>query len=201
MSERMLSVIEPWLDFGVDLKNRRVFLYSPVYAAETRAEFGTDQVVKSLLWLDSVKKDAVELWINSPGGMLEEMWAIHDVIRTMRSDVVTVGIGNISSAACLLLAAGTGVRYVMPHASFMWHGGTTDITPDMVWPEARDRMAWEEREAARWIRTMAGYTKPPKARGLKARAAYWEKWTVGRELWLDAQEMIAHGIADEVFTR
>ena len=68
MSERLLYVLEPWHDYGLDLRSRRVYLHSPILASEERDVYGTDKVVKNLLWLDSVSADPVELWINSPGG-------------------------------------------------------------------------------------------------------------------------------------
>lgn len=203
MSERLLSVLEPWHDWGLDLKNRRVFLYSGLGASEKREEVGSDQVVKNLLWLDansSSKKDVVELWLNTPGGAFEEMWAIYDVIHTMRCPVVTVAVGCVASAGCLLLASGTGTRYAMPHASFMWHGGFCE-GEDLVHWEAQDRAAWESRELDRWTVAMSEHTRPPKTRSRRQRADFWSRWTKGRELWLDARQMVEHGVVDEIWTR
>jgi ATP-dependent Clp protease protease subunit len=204
VSERGSDVFEKYHDYSVDLKRRRVFLYSRVYASWMDEDgfplYGeTDLVVKNLLWMDTTPGQ-IELWINTPGGVLEEMWAIYDAIRTATNHILTVALGNVSSAGCLLLAAGTGVRYAMPSASFMWHGGEECIPWTSI-TELEDRAAWARRETDRWVTTMARHTKPPGCRTVAKREAFWREHTVARELWLDAKQMVQHGIVDEIWTR
>lgn len=186
-----------WQDYGVDLEQRRVMLHHPISQAEGSHEIGTDHVLRSLLWMDK-RRAPVELWISTPGGSIEEMWALYDVIQSMDSPVLTVGFGSVASAGCLLLACGTGTRYAMPRASLMWHSGSSD-TGHVVHQEAQDRAAWEARELARWVDAMAEHTRPPRTRSRRQRRDYWERWTRGRELWLDARQMIEHGIVDQLW--
>jgi ATP-dependent protease ClpP protease subunit len=167
---------------------------------------GVEYVMRNLLHMDQSSGN-IELWLNNGGGELFEMWGVIDIIATAANPVDTVVYGNVSSAACLLLASGTGTRYAMPRASFMWHAGTTDITDDMHWPDAKDRMAWEERENDRWLDEMARVTKPRNDGGklirtLAGKLEFWSRHTRGGgELWLDAKDMVYHGIVDKIWAK
>jgi ATP-dependent protease ClpP protease subunit len=175
-------------------------------ASEDSHEIGIEYVSRNLLHLDKSKGD-IELWINNAGGWLHEMWGVIDIIQICENPISTIAYGQVASAACLLLASGTGTRYALPHASFMWHAGTTDLRDDMHWADARDRMAWEIKEGDRWIDAMARATSPldqtgKKLRTHKGKVAYWQdKGRGGGELWLDAKEMVANGIVDEIWTK
>ncbi len=188
-------------NYACDVESRRVFLHSPVYPTDTAEGhgIGTEHIIRSLLYLGA-QAEPISLWINTPGGDLYEMWAIIDVMETMSCLVNTVAYGNVSSAGCLILACGTGRRYTMRHASFMWHAGTTDIGY-LNWTEARDRMAWEERDNERWLAHMGRRTRPPGCKSIESRQDYWREWTRGRELWLDATGMKRHGIVDEILKK
>ncbi len=196
-------------DYGADLEARRVYLHAPIHPIEDwTIEQGVAHTIKNLMFLDKWKQsEPIELYLNTPGGDLSEMWALIDTIRQMQTQVSTIAQGNVSSAGCLILVAGTGTRYATEYSSFMWHAGTTDITPDMHWPDARDRMAWETREKNRWIALMADLTTPrdEKGRLIKTkggRVSHWAKWVdEGGESWLTAEEMIAHGVVDEIWSR
>lgn len=193
-------------DYGVDLRKRRIFFHHCMATTtdETPGTHGTEYIIRNLLYLDKSQGD-VELWINNPGGYLEEMWGIIDVMESCENLVHTIGYGNISSAGCLLLASGTGTRYATRHASFMWHSGTTDISSDMHWPDARDRMQWEIRENERWVECMANKTKPKDSnnraiRTKKGKIEYWSDYVNrGGELWYDANQMISHGVVDKMW--
>ncbi len=192
-------------DYGCDLRARRVFFHHDMERSSESHEIGTDFVVRNLLHLDK-SHGAIELWIQSAGGDTSEMWALYDVVRTCDNPILTVGFGMVASAACLLLAGGTGTRYAMPHASFMWHAGTTGVDNSMHWPDAMSRAEWEKRDAAMWIREMARRTAPRDAKGrqirtLSGRVSFWEERVRGGgELWMDADQMVSHGVVDEVWS-
>jgi ATP-dependent Clp protease protease subunit len=99
------------------LKDRIVFIKGPIH------EGFADPVVGQLLFLesDSADKD-IYMYINSPGGGLDEMYAIYDVMSYIKPDIVTVGYGTCASAASFLLSAGTkGKRYALPNTNIMIH--------------------------------------------------------------------------------
>ncbi len=94
-------------------------------------------VMSQLLFLESVdpKKD-ITLYINSPGGSINDGLAIYDTIKHIKCDVCTLCVGEASSMGAFLLAAGTkGKRYALENSSIMIHqalgaipyGQATDI--------------------------------------------------------------------------
>ena len=113
------------------LKDRIVFIGTPI--DDTIANL----VIAQLLFLEmeDPKKD-INLYINSPGGVVTGGMAVYDTINLLSCDVVTYCVGMAASMATVLLAAGTpGKRYALPNSRVMIHqpsggagGQTSDIT-------------------------------------------------------------------------
>jgi len=80
-------------------------------------------VMAQLLHLESVSPDLqISLYINSPGGSFSALTAIYDTMQYIRPEVATTCVGQASSAAAVLLAAGApGKRAVLPHAKVLLH--------------------------------------------------------------------------------
>lgn len=107
-------------------------------------------VIAQLLHLDATNPKAdVRLYVNSPGGDMNGLFAIHDTMRFLRADVSTICIGQAASAAAVLLAAGApGKRYTLPNARILIHqphGGLQGQSADIEiwtreWVEMRSRM-------------------------------------------------------------
>jgi ATP-dependent Clp protease protease subunit len=201
---RGTDIFDKLHEYAVDLKRRRVFMQTPFYPSWMKQDDGlsietgwADGIVRNILWLDANSAEPIELWLNTPGGEIDEMWAIYDAMRTAGSLVHTVAIGNVSSAGCLVLAGGTGTRYAFPNASFMWHGGWQGVSGELRTVEKR--VEWYKREMARWIDTMASHTAGKAGRSLKARREFWEERTHDWEAWFEAKDMKAHGIIDEIW--
>ncbi|UCG16907.1 MAG: ATP-dependent Clp protease proteolytic subunit [Phycisphaerales bacterium] len=106
------------------LENRILFLSGVIN------EYVASEAIMALLYLQSIKKDQdVNLYINSPGGVVDQTLAIYDTIQFMGCDVATYCIGQAASGAALLLMAGTkGKRYILPNAKVMLHQPTGGIT-------------------------------------------------------------------------
>lgn len=112
------------------LKDRIIFLGEEVN--ETTASL----VVAQLLFLESEDpgKD-IQLYINSPGGIVTGGLAIYDTMQYIKPDVSTICIGMAASMGAFLLAGGAkGKRYALPNAEVMIHqpsggarGQATDI--------------------------------------------------------------------------
>jgi len=106
------------------LENRIIFLDLPLDPSFTTNQ-GTicSVLIKSMLYLDNIKRGAdVHLYINCPGGSVDDTMAIYDTMRFMKSDVCTYCVGHAMSGAALILAAGTkGKRFALPHAQIMLH--------------------------------------------------------------------------------
>ena len=112
------------------LQDRIIFLGEEVN--ETTASL----TVAQLLFLESEDpgKD-IQLYINSPGGMVTAGMAIYDTMQYIKCDVSTICIGLAASMGAFLLAGGTkGKRFALPNAEIMIHqpsggakGQATDI--------------------------------------------------------------------------
>ena len=112
------------------LVNRIVFLGAAI------DDNVTNLIVAQLLHLESENPDAdIAIYINSPGGDMNGLFAIHDTMRFINPDVATICVGQAASAAAVLLAAGTpGKRYALPNARVLIHqphGGAQGQSTDM----------------------------------------------------------------------
>lgn len=112
------------------LKDRIVFLGSPV--DDTVANL----IIAQLLFLEAENPDKdINLYINSPGGVITAGMAIYDTIQYIRPNVSTICVGLAASMGAFLLAAGTkGKRYALPNSEVMIHqpsGGTEGQATDI----------------------------------------------------------------------
>jgi ATP-dependent Clp protease protease subunit len=103
--------------FSLLLKERIVFLGTPI----------NDQIanliVAQLLYLDQQDQGKeIQLYINSPGGVINAGLAIYDTMRMIGSPVSTIAVGQAASMGTILLTAGTrGRRYSLPNATIHLH--------------------------------------------------------------------------------
>lgn len=80
-------------------------------------------VVAQMLYLESVDSDKdIYLYINSPGGSITAGMAIHDTMKYIKCDVVTICMGMAASMGAFLLCSGTkGKRLALPNSEVMIH--------------------------------------------------------------------------------
>jgi ATP-dependent Clp protease protease subunit len=112
------------------LDNRIVFLIGEISYAKAA------EVIMKMLYLDNLKRATeINLYINSPGGSVDDTMAIYDTMRFIGSPVATYCIGRAQSGAAVILAAGTkGKRHALPHAKVMLHqvwGGVSGQAADI----------------------------------------------------------------------
>ncbi len=93
-------------------------------------------VIAQLLFLEAEDPDKdVNIYINSPGGVITSGLAIYDTMNYIKPDIITICVGQAASMAAVLLAAGTaGKRFALPHARVMIHqplGGTQGQATDI----------------------------------------------------------------------
>ncbi len=165
------------------LENRIIFLIGEInYARAT-------EVIMKMLYLDNLKKGReISLYVNSPGGAVDDTLAIYDTMRFVGSPVATYCIGRAQSGGAVVLAAGTkGSRYALPHAKIMLHqpwGGVTGQASDIK------IQAEEILKAKQTInRILAEHTGQP----LEKIMAETE-----RDRYMTADEAKAYGLIDEV---
>jgi ATP-dependent Clp protease, protease subunit len=99
------------------LKDRIIFLGTAIN------DDVANLLIAQMLFLESEDPDKdINLYINSPGGIVTSGLAVYDTMQFLKPDVTTVCIGQAASMGALLLAAGADKkRYALPHARIMIH--------------------------------------------------------------------------------
>ncbi len=112
------------------LKDRIIFIGTPV------DDVVSNLVIAQLLFLqmEDPEKD-INVYINTPGGIVTSGLAIYDTMQFVKPDVCTYCVGQATSMGALLLCAGTkGKRYALPNARIMIHqpwGGVQGVAADI----------------------------------------------------------------------
>jgi ATP-dependent Clp protease, protease subunit len=112
------------------LENRIVFLIGEINQASAA------RVMMQMLYLEQQKRgQEISLYINSPGGAVDDTLAVYDTMRFVSSQIATYCLGRAYSGAAVLLTAGAkGRRFILPHAKVMIHqpyGGVTGQAEDI----------------------------------------------------------------------
>jgi len=113
------------------LKDRIIFVSGPI---ETDM---ADTVVAQLLFLEKENADAdIQMFINSPGGVINAGMAILDTMNYIKCDVSTIAVGLAASMGSFLLAHGTkGKRFALPNSKIHIHqplGGVEGQASDIA---------------------------------------------------------------------
>jgi ATP-dependent Clp protease protease subunit len=112
------------------LKDRIIFVGTPI------EDDVANVVIAQLLFLESEDPDKdINMYINSPGGVVTSGLAIYDTMQYIKCPVSTICMGQAASMGAILLAGGAqGKRYCLPNARVMIHqplggaqGQATDI--------------------------------------------------------------------------
>jgi len=93
-------------------------------------------LIMRLLELQAKSRDRdINVYINSPGGSVDDTLAVYDTMQFLSCDVATFCVGQAASGAAMILAAGAkGKRYALPHSKVMIHqpwGGVTGQAADI----------------------------------------------------------------------
>ena len=168
------------------LKDRIIFLGEEVN--ETTASL----VVAQLLFLESEDpgKD-IQLYINSPGGMVTAGLAIYDTMQYIKCDVSTICIGLAASMGAFLLAGGAkGKRYALPNAEVMIHqpsGGARGQATDIQ--ITAENILKTKKKLNEILAANTGKTYEQVAADTE------------RDYYMSADEALAYGIIDGVITK
>lgn len=166
------------------LGHRVVFLGRPV-----DDEIG-NLIIAQLLHLESEDSDKpIALYINSPGGSGDAMFAVYDAMQHVRPPVHTTCIGMAASAATVILAGGAaGGRTILPHGRVLIHqphvtgigGQATDI-------EIHATEILRQREVASEV--LARHTGHDIERIRR---------DTERDRWMTAEQAVAYGLVDRI---
>jgi len=166
------------------LRDNIIFIGTPI--DDNVANLVTAQLL--FLAAEDPGKD-VSLYVNSPGGVVTAGMAIYDTMQFIKPDVATICIGQASSIAALLLAAGTpGKRFALPNSRVLIHqptmGGLSGQATDID-IHAREIL----RIRASLNEIMAKHTGQPLEKIER---------DVERDFWMSAQQAREYGIIDEI---
>ena len=169
--------------YSLLLKERIVFLGTPI----------NDQVanliIAQLLFLEREDPDkGINLYINSPGGVISSGMAIYDTMHLIKPEVSTICLGMAASMATILLSGGErGKRYVLPNSTVHMHqplGGAQGQASDIE-IAAREIIRLQDK-----IRTMlsenTGQTYDKIARD------------TDRDYFLTAEQAVEYSLVDEI---
>jgi len=130
----------------------------------------------------------ISLYINSPGGSVDDTLAIYDTMSFLRCDVATYCVGQAASGAALILAAGTkGKRFALPHSKIMIHqpyGGVTGQAADIK------IQAEEILKAKRMLNNLLA--------DLTGRSLAQIEEETERDRFLSPTEAVEYGLVDEI---
>src|SRR3954471_15098656 len=152
-------------------------------------------IIAQLLYLESEDPDKeINLYINSPGGMVTAGLAVYDTMQYIRCPITTICIGMAMSFGAVLLTAGSkGKRFALPHARIMIHqplisGGGISGQATEIEIEAKE-IVDTKRRLNEIIAKHTGQTVEKVARDSE------------RNFYLSAEEGKVYGIIDEVISR
>ncbi|PIP51234.1 ATP-dependent Clp endopeptidase, proteolytic subunit ClpP [Candidatus Berkelbacteria bacterium CG_4_8_14_3_um_filter_33_6] len=146
-------------------------------------------VMAQILFLEAEDKEKdIQMYINSPGGLVTAGLAIYDTMQLVKCDVSTICIGQAASAAALLLAAGQkNKRFILPNSRVMIHqvmGGSQGQATDI---EIQTKELLRVKKQVNEI--MAHHTKKS--------LSQIEKDT-DRDYFLSASEAVEYGVVDKI---
>lgn len=165
------------------LKERIIFLSGQI------DDHLANVIVAQLLYLASQDSEKdINLYINSPGGVVSAGFAIYDTMQYIKPDVNTICIGQAASMGAFLLGAGTkGKRYALPNADIMIHqplGGAQGQAEDI---KIQAEKILDTREKLNKI--IAKNTGQPLEKVEK---------DTDRDYYMSSEEAVEYGIIDKV---
>jgi ATP-dependent Clp protease protease subunit len=166
------------------LKDRIIFLGDAV------EDNVANLIIAQLLFLESEdpEKD-IQLYINSPGGVVTSGLAIYDTMQYLRAPVSTICIGQAASMGAVLLAAGaTGKRFALPNSRIMIHQGSSGFRGNT--PDVEIQMRENLHLVTRLLEILAKHTNQTVEK---------VKSDSDRDYFMSPEEAKEYGLIDEVF--
>ncbi len=147
-----------------------------------------ERIVKQMLLLEAESDESIRLFIDSPGGDADAGYAIYDMLRFIKPDVFTIGMGTVASAAALVhLAVEKKKRLSLPNAHFLIHQPLSGIRGVATEIEIHAREI--EKLQDRINRLIAEETGQKLSKVTK---------DTDRDYWLNAEEALQYGLISRI---
>lgn len=182
IEERSLNVTTMDI-FSRLMCDRIIFLGSPITSDVANI------VTSQIMFLDMVDEEKdINLFINSPGGSIDDGLAIYDIMNWVKSDVATYTMGMAASMGSILLSSGAkGKRFALPHSRIMIHqvsGFAGGPFADMkIWT---DEMKKSQNDLYKILSENTG------------KSIEQIEIDADRDHWFNAQEALDYGIIDKI---
>lgn len=183
------------------LKDRIIFITGPIH--DTMCSL----IVAQLLFLESEdpSKD-IDLYINSPGGVVTAGLSIYDTMQYIKPKVKTLCLGQAASMGSLLLTAGaTGERCCLPNSRIMIHqpsGGFQGQATDMD-IHLQEMLKIKDKLNKMYYKHINGFSYPNKKNGKKndnveKRSLKKIEESMERDNFLSPEEALSFGLIDKI---
>ena len=171
--------------YSLLLKERIVFLGTPIN------DQIANTIIAQLLYLEREDPDkGINLYINSPGGVISAGLAIYDTMQLINSEVSTICLGMTASMATILLSGGhKGKRYALPNSTIHMHqpmGGAQGQATDIE-IAAREIIRLQDKIRA-ILAENTGQTYDQIARD------------TDRDFYLSAEQAVEYSLVDEILS-
>ena len=167
------------------LKTRTILLSGEIN--KTLAE----KIIRQLIILEDIGDDPIKILIDSPGGDADAGYAVFDMIRFVRPQVWTIGIGLVASAAAIIqLASPKERRLGLPNSHYLIHQPLSGIRGVATDIEIHAREL--EKLRAKINRLISGETGVPHDQVEK---------DTDRDYWMNAEEAVKYGLISRVVTK
>lgn len=149
-----------------------------------------ERVVRQLVLLESKSDEPIKVFIDSPGGDADAGYAIFDMLRFIKPDVYTIGMGLVASAgAIVLLASPKEQRIALPNSHYLIHQPLSGIRGVATEIEIHAREIEKMREKIN--RLISEETGQPYEKVEK---------DTDRDFWMNAQESQDYGLVSRIVT-
>ena len=150
-----------------------------------------EKLIKQMLILEADGDDPIKVFIDSPGGDADAGYAIFDMLRFIKPEVVTIGMGTVASAGALVhLAAKKENRLSLPNAHFLIHQPLSGIRGVATEIEIHAREL--EKLRAKINKLIADET------GQDVKKVSGD---TDRDYWLNAEEALDYGLISRIITK
>ncbi len=170
------------------LKDRIIFIGGPI------DDDSANLIIAQMLFLSNEENATdIHFYINSPGGSITAGLAIYDTMRFLRCEVATYCVGLAASMAAVLLAGGNaGKRFILPNSRALLH---QPLIAGVLEGPATD-LEIEAKEILRLRTRLYDILSRHTGKGVDKI----EK-DCDHNLWLDAEEAVAYGLADRILQK